>query len=87
MSNADTALEMMGVAEREPAPRKFMTFNGDRVAEAWARLYFGPTTQGRVFKVTHAEYDETADKTRVVLAPVADYELQQVLDAIQRAGR
>lgn len=75
----------------EPAPRRSITYAGDQTDIMQSEKWIGPCRRGIMWRATHAEYDDEADRTRVVLAPVADYEIDQVeglryrLNLIQQA--
>lgn len=79
-------------AEREPAIRKVLHYKGNNVDDLYKRYYFGPTYRadggpGRVWKIRHAEYDAVTDVTTAFYAPVAEYELNAVIEQIhQRMG-
>ncbi|AER47621.1 hypothetical protein DS6A_67 [Mycobacterium phage DS6A] len=66
-------------AEREPAPRRRLHYNDDRVEHIMGRRqWIGPCRRGMLWRPTHAEYDLETDRTTVVFAPVAPHEIDRV---------
>lgn len=69
-----------GHVEREPAPRRQATYKGDQqhMVTGGRQHWLGPDRRGILWRPTHAEYDAQTVSTRVVFAPVAPYEVDQI---------
>lgn len=73
------------LAEREPAPRRGVWYNGDVTATfAESKHYLGPDRRGIVWTPCHCEYDVSVGKTRVIFRPVSKEELGEVYQRWQQ---
>jgi hypothetical protein len=79
------------VVEREPAPRRRATYHGDQrnIVDGDEQQWLGPDRRGIMWRPCHADYNDQADRTVVIFAPVSPTEidlvpgLRQKLELIQ----
>ena len=74
------------VDEREPAPRRQITYPGNRehMQANPDQHWLGPDRRGILWKPVYASYDPDTGKTLVRFRPIADHEVNRVPGLRQR---
>ena len=68
------------MGEWEPALRRTVKYRGDQADSLLAdRPLFGPDSMGRLWRLTHAEYNTETDYTKAVFAPVHERQLEEMI--------
>lgn len=76
----ETPLTTEPHAEREPALSRIVAYPGDKrhLMTDEPRQMFGPDRLGRMWRVTHVDYDAGTDKSRAVMRPIPMHVLAQM---------